>query len=881
MKPEAVLASFLVLAALSESASGDDPYLVRDLNATPANAASVERLQGVLFNGSFHYQADDPRLGKEPWSSDGTPEGTGVLRDVCPGDCDSAPADFTVGGGRLFFTADDGVFGREPWTSDGTAAGTRLLADIVPGPAGIRDVRGRFAAAGELLFFIADTPSATELWVSDGSRRGTRRVAWCSGCGEPERLIGAASRLYFQLRQAKPDPVVSLWVSDGTAAGTRRLVADCDSCMPLGTLGDRLLFRRRDARGTELWVSDGSAESTGLLLNACPLGCSGHPADLVVLGDVALFTAAHSPGSLQYLYITDGTPHGTEVFFEGFFDDLSGVFQLTLLGDAVYFQSFGGTQRVSTLLRLDLALRELEVVGVRMPTVENLTATADRLFFLASARRADELWTSDGTWVGTHALATSFPVGGHGAGLRDLTAAGERVFFLAFAEDTGRELWTSDGTVTGTRLVFDGGVEEGSSAPRQLTPAGGELVFLADSDDGGIRFWRTDGTAERTQRAGLGLHAPFELGRIGDEVIYTNTTFEVSEWGLWRSDGSLFGTVLLREGLFHATEFVQARDQIFFASHGHRGNELWITDGTPEDTRLVRDINPGFQPSQIIPCCYNSSWPHELLAVGSEIGFAAADAPNDRNVELWRSDGTEEGTRKVAEICPGDDCDAHPADLTYFRGRVYFSANDGESGRELWRTDGTAAGTQQVLDLRPGAQGSAPHDLFALGGRLFFFASRGTGDRLWTTDGSATGTFEIHSLVVERRPSWVSAVSAVSAQVFFVAANEATGPELWRTDGTADGTRLVRDLHAGPLGSYPGSLTPAGDGIVFAADDGESGREPWVSDGTADGTRRLADVQPGAPSSNPAGFAVVGSRLYFSADAPGSGRELWALAWDE
>ena len=41
-------------------------------------------------------------------------------------------------------------------------------------------------------------------------------------------------------------------------------------------------------------------------------------------------------------------------------------------------------------------------------------------------------------------------------------------------------------------------------------------------------------------------------------------------------------------------------------------------------------------------------------------------------------------------------------------GFLYFSAQDDQHGRELWRTDGTAEGTSLVRDLRPGRGGSNP-----------------------------------------------------------------------------------------------------------------------------------------------------------------------------
>jgi ELWxxDGT repeat protein len=44
-----------------------------------------------------------------------------------------------------------------------------------------------------------------------------------------------------------------------------------------------------------------------------------------------------------------------------------------------------------------------------------------------------------------------------------------------------------------------------------------------------------------------------------------------------------------------------------------------------------------------------------------------------------------------------------PANLMAFEGMLYFRANDGSSGIELWKSDGTADGTVLVFDLNAGA----------------------------------------------------------------------------------------------------------------------------------------------------------------------------------
>ncbi len=63
---------------------------------------------------------------------------------------------------------------------------------------------------------------------------------------------------------------------------------------------------------------------------------------------------------------------------------------------------------------------------------------------------------------------------------------------------------------------------------------------------------------------------------------------------------------------------------------------------------------------------------------------------------------------------------------------LYFAANDGSSGTELWASDGTLAGTRRVQDIAPGTANANPSDLAIAGDRLFFGASSGTAGReLW------------------------------------------------------------------------------------------------------------------------------------------------------
>ena len=76
----------------------------------------------------------------------------------------------------------------------------------------------------------------------------------------------------------------------------------------------------------------------------------------------------------------------------------------------------------------------------------------------------------------------------------------------------------------------------------------------------------------------------------------------------------------------------------FAASDDAHGEELWVTDGTPEGTKLVKDIVPGSASSNV----------GYLTRFNDKVVFQAYT--DDADMELWISDGTEDGTYMVKDI---------------------------------------------------------------------------------------------------------------------------------------------------------------------------------------------------------------------------------------
>lgn len=340
---------------------------------------------------------------------------------------------------------------------------------------------------------------------------------------------------------------------------------------------------------------------------------------------------------------------------------------------------------------------------------------------------------------------------------------------------------------------------------------------------------------------------------------------------LWRTDGTASGTHVVKDinpgpdgsspqwGVRHGSVV------FFAASTADHGNELWRSDGTEAGTTLVRDIDPG--PGFDSGRERGDSYPAEIVSAGSFVAFRACD--QEHGNELWRSDGTAAGTFLVADIEPGPGPNTErrvcgdnpgPRDLVVLGGIVYFFAKHPAFGTELWRSDGTTQGTWMVTEVYPGpdpppiqrTSGIAVASLVATAERLFFFGPGG----LWTSDGTEAGTQLIG-------PGG-ALLTAGASRVFFRGFPDG----LWVSDGTRAGTRMVSDVHLSSDIRFEGQVSETfvlGDALFFEGRDAVSGFEPWRSTGTSEGTIRLGDLNPGTGSSGPDLFHALGQQVYFMA----------------
>ena len=350
--------------------------------------------------------------------------------------------------------------------------------------------------------------------------------------------------------------------------------------------------------------------------------------------------------------------------------------------------------------------------------------------------------------------------------------------------------------------------------------------------------------------------------------------------------------------------------RVFVGADINHGFELWVTDGTKENSSLVKELVEGGT---------LSSSPNNFTKVGDKIFFTANDGSHGE--ELWVSDGSAYGTKMVKDIKEGSDGSA-PYYLTAMGGVCYFRAETDENGYELWRSDGTSDGTYMVKDIVPGNNSSYIQNIVAVGNKLFFTARTDeNGYELWKSDGTSDGTYMVKDIYEGGSSSFPYKFTVFNDTLFFIARTDEYGYELWKSDGTSDGTEIVKDIEDGDIGSYPSELTVNGDTLFFVAergaiyglwksdgttantvlikewdfdgpsyltvfnnklyfavDDGseEFGKELWVSDGTSDGTYMVKDIYPGEYSSYVQYITATDDNLFFRAKrSSNSGYELW------
>lgn len=626
-----------------------------------------------------------------------------------------------VVGDALLFAADDGEHGVELWRSDGSAGGTVLLVDTEPDTdvgglrVGINETTPFVAVGDGVAFFsLHATPAPVRVyaWHSDGRAGGTERVVELPRRASPvapSNLTAVGDAVYYTYGALAG---VGLWRLDGrgvTAVAT--LPRPGDRVVEMAAVGDQLMFLAPTADDTcALWRSDGTPTGT-VILRGLASECPEARAGIGRLGQAGgrVLVAGVEPGRGRELFGSDGTSAGSGLLLD--INDTSGrtadaEIEFSgggAIGDVLLFSAAPGEDALGALWRSDGSATGTMPI---LPLVPLGGGTVNGRFVFTAFDGADStLWSTDGTAAGTSRLLSASA----GAG-RDVIATPTAVFFSFADAEAGGELWRSDGTAAGTRRVRDITPGQESTSIGQRLPFAGGLAFVVRRP-AGDELWRTVDTAvgaERIAAFGGAANRVRELVDV-DGVLYLDLGGLMPGHALWRSDGTGGGTQrivdLAGDPDVGCVGWLAAGPAAAFFARGDAttGIEPWRSDGTSGGTGLLRDIAPGPASGLLDP---DGSLIPRTGRAGDTFLFVADDGA--AGPELWRSDGTPSGTEMVRDVDPRDRgvLDEFALRLTQVGSRVMYGPNAAGLGHEPWISDGTDAGTRPLADIAPGPRSS-------------------------------------------------------------------------------------------------------------------------------------------------------------------------------
>lgn len=618
--------SYFQVTELWES-NGIITNLVKRISTTNGCCSDNARVFNMAeFNGKLIFIYDNSKL----WISDGTSPGTYILTNNT--NYDTYNKKWGILNDKFYFSAINGS-DTELWQSDGSILGTFQLKDLNTSSSSNPNY---FVNIDNKLFFKANSD---EIWQTDGTVSGTTFIQSIPKPDDypssyyitPEFIYTSNNQLFF--KNYDPQNDFELWKSDGTATGTtllKNIATHSKSGMGSDKkikVGNIWYFVGTDHRGSELWKTDGTPEGTSIVKDITVGVGSTSIQEFVAIGNIIYFTT-YSPTTYNWtLYKSDGTQHGTFGLFESSHIDL-----LTAGITKLYFRALGVpyVHDINTL-----SVRPIASTYIYNSTPDNFLTVSDKLYF-----KSNGLWVSDGTQANTFSITNLITVNRPSNPICLIEFQGKIFFFSSYFNSStsyGEALYQSDGTAAGTTIVKDFG--------QNTNLTSNYLLFLEKSAD---RLYF---------RAGY------------------NNTFGNEYFNLWTSDGTNSGTYQLARVPFTSNtifRFISVANQFFMFIGSQvvgRPVDLWMSTGTINDTKLIYKYD-------------YTIMPYDYINFNNKLYFSIYH--KNYGVELWTTNGTNDGTYLVEEVRVGES-NSWVSTMMNFNDKLIFAAYDNLKNKELWQ----------------------------------------------------------------------------------------------------------------------------------------------------------------------------------------------------
>ncbi len=416
-------------------------------------------------------------------------------------------------------------------------------------------------------------------------------------------------------------------------------------------------------------------------------------------------------------------------------------------------------------------------------TIDQLKAVNEKLFFSANdGMTGPELWVTNGTSKGTFLLKDIRP-GANGSEPSNLISFNNRLFFVAMHEtQPWSQLWSSDGSPENTNIFST------VTNPSNLVVFKDQLYFT--SGDGGL--YKTSGQDGEIQIVDIMQFDRIRFLIATDEYFYY---YKGGETQFLRTNGVQVSAIPFPD---NAEEFTllgfQRSDQNLFAIYSRNNNEdirIYVWDEVPTAWNLLKEFDTSGNSRRQIG---------NFAKVNNKLFFSFNYDITD---ELWVSDGSPTGTQLVKsfELFPGDG-DSHMTAFKEYQGTLYFRSGK-LTGKALWKSDGTPEGTIKFHDVVVVTPDNSSNFFEESGGKLFFGGTPNelmlTSSKLWVTEGTPQSTREYFNHT-QSGFSVPSKLTDVNGLLYFVTLEDVNKITLWNNNPSPE-IAVNSDLNV-PLDNY-------------------------------------------------------------------------------
>jgi ELWxxDGT repeat protein len=860
-----------------------------------------------LSNGGVVLSAFDAALNQwQTWISNGTKAGTFEVTDAAGNPIQFTGLDTSLSG-KLLFNASDAASGNQVWVTDGTQQGTMLLKDINSGFAEGFAYSSAFTLNNNLILLDAagvNTPQ-DNLWLYNQTTAGYQQLTDTTGhalqSASDFTMLTSGAELFYafdtgtnswgnfitnggaavafalidsagnEVRQdggiagdgfevlTVYDPLNSLYyefVSNGSQANTFQLGSGDNIYNPLYnvtnlTNGSLMFLAYGTAAGVN-YISNGTRMGTFALTDASGnvLGASDESAALH--NGSVIFSANDPVSNINGIFIDNGSQAKALQLTDVSGNVLEYVYSYyTALGNnSVIFNAIdSSTGQVSLYISNGSQAATSQLLDSSGNTLINAgeaNAINGSVMFMAedSVTRQTGLYITDGSQAGTLELLGAddsfFTV--------SALVSGSEIITIGNDPEWQPQTFISNGTPSGTFELKDSGGNSVSSPSLVSLGNGLELITAQDAINNQFQYFISNGSKAGTFQLASENAAPnHETALSNGTVIFAGYQYDI-----YASNGAQAGTFQLTDSKGQALTATSGFTNLDNAATIFAASDLTVSPYL-ELTGTGVYVSNGAQ-----------SVPLELTVDGNELSSAANFTAVGNGSVIFTANGL------TTQISSG-------GAINYNYGTVDFISN------------GTQAGTFGLTDASGNAlQNTTSFTSLANGGVIFSADDAATGAGVFVSDGSQAQALQLTDAAGHDLDTGNSGfISVGNGEVLFSATDAVTGREAtYLSNGAQAGTFQFTDANGVAINgvsnvkvigngefifnfSYSSDPNPvslsgglSANGTIISVGGGNnasSSTEVGISDGAIAGTHILP--APGTASSNPGSFEPLTDNL--------------------